>query len=196
VTFGSFNKLSKINEEVIELWSKILQHVPGSRLCLMARPLADAPTRDRFRGLFQAFGISADRLEMINYTPSYHDYLNQYNQIDIGLDPYPHNGHTTTCDSLWMGVPVVSLQGDRYASRMAASILTRMQLDELVADTKAAYFERAVGLAEDLDTLQELRLGMRSRFASSPFCDTKRFAGEMESVYREIWRIWCKKTKT
>jgi predicted O-linked N-acetylglucosamine transferase (SPINDLY family) len=196
VTFGSFNKLSKINTDVIELWSKILQHVPGSHLRLMARPLADASTQEHFRALFKACGISADRLEMITYTPSYYDYLNQYNQIDIGLDPYPHNGHTTTCDSLWMGVPVITLRGDRYAFRMAASILTRMQLDEFVTDTKAAYFERAVGLAENLGRLQELRLGMRSRFESSPFCDTKGFAGEMESAYREIWRRWCKERKT
>ena len=193
VTFGSFNKLSKINEDVVGLWSKILQLVPGSHLRLMSRPLADTSTRDRFRALFQACGISANRLEMITYTPSYYDYLNQYNQIDIGLDPYPHNGHTTTCDSLWMGVPVITQHGNRYASRMAASILARAQLDVLVTDSKEAYFQSAVRLAENLGTLQELRLGMRSRFASSPFCDTKRFAAEMESVYREIWRKWCQR---
>ncbi|MBW2411981.1 MAG: tetratricopeptide repeat protein [Deltaproteobacteria bacterium] len=191
ITFGSFNKLSKINKDVIALWSQIMQRLPGSRLRLMAKPLADASTRDRYLALFHANGIAADRLEMVTYQPTYFDYLNQYSQIDIGLDPYPHNGHTTTCDSLWMGVPVITMRGDRYASRMGASILTRLQLEKFVANSKEAYFESATGLATDLDMLQELRRGMRKRFASSPFYDVKRFAGEIESAYRQIWCTWC-----
>jgi len=191
ITFGSFNKLSKINKDVIALWSQIMQRLPGSHLRLMAKPLADTTTRDRYLTLFQNNGISSNRIEMITYTPSYYDYLNQYSQIDIGLDPYPHNGHTTTCDSLWMGVPVITLRGDRYASRMGASILTRLGLEGFVADTKEAYLRSAVNLAADLDALQEFRREMRIRFTSSPFYDVNRFTREMESVFREIWRTWC-----
>jgi predicted O-linked N-acetylglucosamine transferase (SPINDLY family) len=192
ITFGSFNKLSKINKEVIALWSQIMHRLPGSRLRLMARPLADALTRDSYLSRFQANGIPSNRIEMITYTPSYYDYLNQYSQIDISLDPFPHNGHTTTCDSLWMGVPVITWSGDRYASRMGASVLTRLQLEGFVAGTKEAYFQKAVRLAADWDTLQELRNGMRKRFTSSPLYDAQRFAREMEITYREIWRKWCR----
>jgi len=192
ITFGSFNKLTKINKGVIALWSQIMHQLPGSRLRLMAKPLADAPTRDRYFTLFQANGIPSNRIEMITYTPSYYDYLNQYAQIDISLDPFPHNGHTTTCDSLWMGVPVITLHGDRYASRMGASILTRLKLEGFVAETKEAYLQKAVKLATNLDTLQELRAGMRKQITASPIYDAKRFAAEMESIYRGIWRGWCR----
>ena len=192
ITFGSFNNLAKINEEVIALWSQILHRCHGSRLRLMAKPLADASTRERYLTLFQTNGITPNRIEMITYTPSYYDYLNQYTQIDIGLDTFPHNGHTTTCDSLWMGVPVITWSGDRYASRMGASVLTRLQLEGFVAGTKEAYFQKAVRLAADWDTLQELRSGMRKRFTSSPLYDAQRFAREMEITYREIWRKWCR----
>jgi predicted O-linked N-acetylglucosamine transferase (SPINDLY family) len=130
---------------------------------------------------------------MVTYTPSYYDYLNQYSQIDISLDPFPHNGHTTTCDSLWMGVPVMTLRGDRYASRMGASILARLQLEAFISDTKEAYLQSIVNLATDWDRLQELRLDLRKRFTSSPIHDAKRFAREMESAFRDIWRRWCRK---
>lgn len=193
LTFGSFNKLSKINKEVIALWSHLMHRLPGSRLRLMAKPLADASTRNRYLALFQANGIPSNRIEMVTYTPSYYDYLNQYSQIDISLDPFPHNGHTTTCDSLWMGVPVMTLRGDRYASRMGASILARLQLEAFISDTKEAYLQSIVNLATDWDRLQELRLDLRKRFTSSPIHDAKRFAREMESAFRDIWRRWCRK---
>jgi predicted O-linked N-acetylglucosamine transferase (SPINDLY family) len=191
ITFGCFNNLTKINKDVIALWSQIMHRLPGSHLRLMAKPLADPSTRDRYLTLFQTNDISSDRIEMLTYTPSYYDYLKQYTQIDIGLDTYPHNGHTTTCDSLWMGIPVITLRGDRYASRMGASVLTRLKLQGFVAETEEAYLQKAVNLAADLDRLQELRLGMRKRVTSSPIYDSKRFANEMESALREIWRVWC-----
>ena len=193
ITFGSFNNLAKINDEVLALWSQIMHRCHASRLRLMAKPLADASTRDHYLGLFQANGISPHRIETITYTPSYYDYLSQYSQIDIGLDTYPHNGHTTTCDCLWMGVPVITMCGDRYASRMGASILTRLQLEQFVTDTKEAYRLSAINLANNWDRLQELRLGMRKRFTSSPIHEANRFAGDMETALRGIWREWCRK---
>ena len=113
------------------------------------------------------------------------------NKIDIGLDPFPYNGTTTTCEALWMGVPVVSLRGDRHSGRVGASILTRLDLADLVADTTAVYVEKAAELANDLERLSEMRHGLRDQLERSSMCDAPNFARDIEAAYRDMWCQAC-----
>ncbi|MDD5758645.1 MAG: tetratricopeptide repeat protein [Desulfobulbaceae bacterium] len=175
ITFGSLNNPAKINGEVIALWAKILLAVPNSRLLLVGKPFADEFIKDRYLDLFAHHGVSADRLEPISTLPM-QDYLQLYNKIDIALDPFPHNGHTITCHTLWMGVPVITLAGNRYAARMGASILSAIGLPELIAHTQDNYLQLAENLAKSLDRLVALRQIMRHRLQHSSICDTQRFS--------------------
>jgi len=191
VTFGSFNNLPKVNERVIEVWSTILSEVPGSALLLKSKPLRDESVRSRYLEMFSRRGISGDRIEFETYTRTTQEHLSLYNRVDIGLDPFPYNGTTTTCEALWMGVPVVTLKGDRHSSRVGASILTRAGLEELISETEEGYIEKAVELAADTERLRELRAGMRKRLRGSPLCDAGLFAGRVETSYADMWKAWC-----
>ncbi len=191
VTFGSFNHLPKVSPEVVETWAQILERVPGSRLLLKSHPLADAATRDRYLDMFATHGIDARRVELFSWIASKSGHLGAYDRVDIGLDPFPYNGTTTTCEALWMGVPVVTLRGERHSGRVGASLLTRMDLVDLIAETKDAYVETAVGLAKAPDRLSGFRTELRQRMKGSPLCDGDTFARDVEAVYREMWRYWC-----
>jgi predicted O-linked N-acetylglucosamine transferase (SPINDLY family) len=191
VTFGSFNNLSKVTPEVVETWARILEHVPRSRLLIKSRSLADGETRNRYLEMFVRRGIDTGRVELCSWIASKAGHLGAYDRVDIGLDPFPYNGTTTTCEALWMGVPVVTLRGDRHSSRVGASLLTRVGLPDLIAEAEAAYVETAAGLADDLDRLSELRRGLRDRVRDSPLCNGRGFAREIEAAYREMWRRWC-----
>ena len=188
ITFGSFNNLPKVNERVVEIWSRILLQAPGSSLLLKSRQLKDEPTRRRYMDLFIKNGVDCERIEMLPATSSISEHLDLYNRVDIGLDPFPYNGTTTTCEALWMGVPVVALRGDRHSSRVGASILTRVGLRDLITVNEGEYVSKAVGLASDLDRLKELRAGMRRRMMESPLCNSKSFARSVENAYGEIWK--------
>ena len=192
ITFGSFNTLPKMNEKVIEVWSRILLQVPGSSLLLKCKSLADKSTKRRCMDLFTKNGVTSDRVDMLPATASIPEHLRLYNKMDIGLDPFPYNGTTTTCEALWMGVPVVTLTGNRHSSRVGASILTRLGLEELITVNDEEYVSRAVGLAGDLDRLGKLRAGMRRLMIVSPLCDSEVFAGAVEGVYRRIWESHLK----
>ena len=188
ITFGSFNNLPKMNERVVEIWSRILSHAPGSSLLLKSRQLKDESTKRRYMDLFIKNGVTPDRVNLLPATASISEHLALYNKVDIGLDPFPYNGTTTTCEALWMGVPVVTLRGDRHASRVGASILTRVGLRDLVTECESEYVSRAVGLASDLDRLKELRAGMRRRMMESPLCNPESFARSVENAYGEMWK--------
>ena len=123
--------------------------------------------------------------------PAAEDHLNLYNRIDIGLDTFPYNGTTTTCEALWMGVPVVTLEGDRHAGRVGVSLLNQVGLTELIAKTPEEYVQIAVDLAKDTYKLANLRASLRPRMAASPLCDGKGFTRTLEQAYREMWRKWC-----
>jgi protein O-GlcNAc transferase len=191
VTFGSFNNLVKVNASVLDLWAAILQRVPGSRLVLKHRWLNMADMRARMHDLFERRGVARDRIELMGKLASTEDHLAAYGGVDIALDTFPYNGATTTCESLWMGVPVVTLAGDRHAARVGASMLTRVGLGDLVASSPQAYLETAARLAADRSTLARLRADMRGRIASSPLCDGPRFTRQLEAAYRTMWREWC-----
>ncbi|MBI3706899.1 MAG: tetratricopeptide repeat protein [Proteobacteria bacterium] len=191
VTFGSFNAIAKINDRVVAVWARILHESPGSRLLLKASGLLDGSTRERVAGEFARHGIPSERLELVGWTAKPSDHLALYNRVDIALDTFPYNGTTTTCEALWMGVPVVTRTGNRHANRVGASLLARIDLADLVCDNDDSYVARSVALACDLDRLAVLRHGLRARLAASPLCDTASFARAVEDAYRGMWREWC-----
>ena len=190
VTFASFNHLPKVTPEVIALWAEILRQTPGARLLLKSGLLAAQVTRQRYLALFAAHGIGPERLTLSGKIPQVAGHLDLYNQVDIALDPFPYNGTTTTCEALWMGVPVVTLAGNLHASRVGASLLTRVGLAELAVDTPQTYLEKAVALAGNLPQLARLRAGLRERMAGSPLCDAAGFTRALEQAYREMWKRW------
>ncbi|MBF0358330.1 MAG: FkbM family methyltransferase [Magnetococcales bacterium] len=192
VTFGSLNKLIKITPEVVKAWSKILHMVPGSKLLVKSKALACPGVRKRYLSLFENESISSDRLILLQATSKIRDHLAKYGQIDIGLDSFPYNGTTTTCEALWMGVPVVALNGERHAARVSASLLTQIGLEQLIAADVNGYIDKAVKLASDHKTITELRSGLRKRMQESPLCDAKLFAEDMESILRKMWHDWCR----
>ena len=196
VTFGSFNSFAKLNENVFALWARILRGVEGSRLMLLSKGVAASPTLQ----LFQRHGVEPERISFANFytgssvrsgEQSANAYLDRYRQIDIALDPFPYNGMTTTCDALWMGVPVVALIGETPVSRASFSLLSNVGLPELAANTEEQCTEIATGLARDLPRLAELRSTLRNRMKNSPLLDATRFARNLEAAFRMIWQRWC-----
>jgi predicted O-linked N-acetylglucosamine transferase (SPINDLY family) len=189
VTFGSFNNLCKITPQVIEVWSGILHRVSKSRLVIRYRGLDDPGMRQRFIGLFADQGIAGDRVDLLGWSP-FATRMELYQQIDIGLDPFPYSGATTTCDALWMGVPVITCPGETFASRQSLTHILAVGLEELVARDLADYIERAVELATDQSRLVGMRAGLRERMAASPLCDGKRFATNLMSILHDVWERW------
>ena len=194
VTFGSFNNPAKITPDVVALWSAILRQVPKSRLLLKYRGWADEPTRQRFIALFSAAGLEPDRVELQDWS-SHAELLAQYSAIDLALDPFPYSGGLTTCEALWMGVPVITCPGETFASRHSLSHLSNVGLTETIARDFDEYVELAVALASDLPRLAALRAGLRGRMAASPLCDGKRFSANLLALLREIWQKWCRQLK-
>ena len=188
VTFGSMNALSKLSEPVVQLWARILQALPECRLLLVTVPAGRA--RERIQGLFGAQGIDAVRLEMHDRLPQ-QEFLRLHNRIDIALDPFPFSGTTTTCQSLWMGVPVITLAGRVHASRVTTGMLTSIGLTELVAGSEDEYVNIATRLAANIGKMAELRGGLRQRMLNSPLTDSGRFTLNLENAYRTVWKDWC-----
>ena len=186
ITFGSFNNLAKINERVVMVWAQILHKVKDSCLLIKGKALADQSTKDGYVQLFLKNGIPSERIEIISYVPSISEHLSFYNKVDIGLDTFPYNGTTTTCEALWMGVPVITLLGNRHAGRVGSSILTRIGLEELILESEQKYVSKATELALGRKKLNSLRDEMRNRMEKSSLCDAKSFAQDMEAIYRYI----------
>jgi len=190
VTFGSFNTLPKINESVIETWAAILRTIPEARLLLKNRALADHGTCERYQRLFAEHGVAAHRLDLVAWTTRSSEHLALYNRVDVALDTFPYNGTTTTCEALWMGVPVVSLEGDRHAGRVGVSLLTQTGLTELIAHTADEYTMIAKTLAADTKRLAKYRQTLRDRVTAS-LCNAEVFTHRLEAAYREMWQHWC-----
>jgi predicted O-linked N-acetylglucosamine transferase (SPINDLY family) len=191
VTFGSFNNRSKLGPAVVSLWAQVLHAVPGSRLLLKWHTLADEAVRRQLAAAFADLHIGADRLEMRRESP-HEAMLAEYSDMDIALDPFPFSGGLTSCEALWMGVPIVTLCGMAPASRQTASFLRLVGLERLIADSPADYVRIAVELASDPETLRDLRRNLRRRMASSPLCDPATFTRHLETTYREMWHRWCR----
>jgi len=191
ITFGSFNIISKVTPEAAAVWSHILKEVPDSKLLLKAKSLFDKGTREYLGELFHQQGITPERLIFKFHTASYREHLAMYNDIDIALDTFPYNGTTTTCEALWMGVPVVTLAGDRHASRVGMSLLSNIGIPELIAETGDDYVEIATDLARNTSKLLFLRAELRTMLSRSPLSDTERFTKHLEQRYREMWQTYC-----
>lgn len=190
VVFGSCNHVPKLTETTVSLWARILEQVPNSRLKLKAAPFADAAVRQRYRDLFAGHGIAPERID-IDGPSEFADLMATYRHIDIGLDPTPYNGGTTTYQALWMGVPVVTLAGKNFCGRMSASILGNLGLDEFITESEEEYIRTAVRLAKNAPRRAELRIGLRETIRNARSCDPAAFTANLETKFREIWRDWC-----
>jgi predicted O-linked N-acetylglucosamine transferase (SPINDLY family) len=188
VTFGSFCEFQRIGKETMQAWALLMRRLPGARLRMIGAPGGES--LDRMLEIFDAAGVHADRLDLVGRVPL-EAYLQQYLQVDIALDLFPCNGATTTCESLWLGVPVVSRSGSSVASRSSTSLLTNAGLAQLVADSWEGYVDIALGLAADLPALAQLRASLRERLPASPLLDAQGFTRDLETLYRDAWRRWC-----
>lgn len=195
ITFGCFNNNSKINTEVIETWSKILKGVPNSRLALKSRNLEDKKNRDSFLEKFKKFDVDPGRIGILGHVQDPAEHLNMYNQVDIALDPFPYNGTATSCESLWMGVPFITLVGDSHVSRVGYSLLKNTGLDEFITNSKEEYVEKAISFAENTEHLRKIRGTMRARLKSSSLLNAKQHTKEMEEALIKIFNVWVETQK-
>jgi len=191
ITLGSFNVASKINPPLIQMWAEILRAMPNGRLVLKTGHGLPALAHPQIRAAFDKLGIAVDRVELIGYLRDMSEHLRLYNRIDIALDTFPYHGTTTTCEALWMGVPVVTLAGQTHVSRVGVSLLSAVELQDLVAADRDSYVRNAIELARDVPRRAALRHELRGRMQRSPLMDAERFARSVEAVYRTIWQRWC-----
>lgn len=188
ITFGCFSSIAKLNDNVIALWSQLLHAIPDSRLFLKARQLADAAVRKKLLERFAVTGVGADRLLLEGPSPRA-DYLAAYGQVDIGLDTFPFTGGTTTAESLWMGVPVLTLAGDCFLARQGIGLLMNAGLTDWVANNPIEYVAKAVEKSRDLSGLASLRSALRHQVATSPLFDASRFARQFEQAMWDMWAV-------
>ncbi|WP_424894957.1 tetratricopeptide repeat protein [Tepidimonas sp. HKU79] len=191
VTFASFNNLIKMNEAVLALWARILAAVPQSRLLLKYRQFNDPLVKKRIEGAFAAHGIASERLILSGSIPNRREALEYWREADIALDPFPYNGATTTLETLFMGVPTITLRGDRFAGRMTAGYLTALGLTEWIASSEADYFAKAVALADDKAQLVHWRQALRARLLEALPGNPRAFAPVWLERVRALWREWC-----
>ena len=188
ITFGCLGSQYKITDGVIAAWATILGRVPTARLYLRNGELSDESSRAAILARFGKAGVDRARIDMEGRTAHF-EFLASYARVDIALDTFPYNGGTTTTEALWQGVPVLSFDGDRWASRTSKSLLVAAGLDDWCLADEAAYVERAVALASDPARpamLRDMRAGMRARLAASPTCDCARLCGALEDIYRRV----------
>jgi predicted O-linked N-acetylglucosamine transferase (SPINDLY family) len=189
ITFGCLNNFCKVTDQTLAIWASLLQAMPLARLLLHAHP---GNHRDRVRSFLAQRRISPDRLTFADMVPL-EEYYRQYHRIDVALDPFPYGGGTTTCDALWMGVPVVSLAGQTAVGRGGLSILSNVGLADWVAYDGEQYVRIATELGGDVERLRELRATLRDRMRGSPLMDAPRFARNVEAAYRAMWQRWCER---
>jgi len=186
ITFGCFNNFSKVTETMLSLWAKILHQVPGSHLCLKSLALGDSATRARIAESFRREGIETGRIIIHGYTPSAAEHLALYGSVDIALDTYPYHGTTTTCEALWMGVPVVTLAGRSHIARVGVSFLTAVGIEELIAISADEYVEMAVELARDRERIERYRADLRGAMARSALMDGAAVTRDVENAFRAM----------
>lgn len=195
VTFGSFSNFKKVTPAILELWARILAAVPDSRLVFRARGLPENRFQQVIAPLFIRHGVMPERITVLGHARSVVENLKDYHRIDIALDTFPYHGTTTTCESLCMGVPVVTLAGDSHVSRVGVSLLHSMQLPGLIAETADQYCDIAVQLARNGNRLQTLRTTLRQRLMESPLTDNVTFTRHLEQLYRQLWQRWCQEIR-
>ena len=208
VTFGSFNNLAKVNARVLAVWCAILHSVPFSRLLMKCKPFASPTVVAKMHAKFAAFGIPSTRVDLISLLPTTSEHLDAYAAVDISVDTFPYAGTTTTCEALYMGVPVITLHKSEpplHAHNVGATLLSRIGAEPgqigmdaglgplLIAETEREYVDMAVRLCADVPRLQSIRQGMRERMLSSSLCQGKQFVEQLEQLYRKAWEAHCDK---
>jgi len=186
ITFGSFNNFIKVTQEVLETWSEILAEIPDSKLVIKSQQLTNKSTQKNILDIFIKQGIDTDRITLLGKVANYNEHLAMYSQIDIALDPFPYNGTTTTFEALWMGVPTLTIRGDHHISRVGASILQRIGLDDFIAHDKQDYIAKAKAYSEDAPYLNQLRKGLRDRAINSDLCNAQQFTDDFESCLLDL----------
>jgi predicted O-linked N-acetylglucosamine transferase (SPINDLY family) len=182
ITFGSFNKAAKISDQTVALWARVLCELSSARLLVKARALTEDETANALKGRFSAAGIAADRIQTLGWAAEDSDHLDLYQHVDIALDTFPYNGTTTTCEALWMGVPVITLAGKSHAARVGASLLTSAGLNDHIAATSEEFTAKAVALAKHTDDLETLRHGLRDQLLNSRLTDAALAARSFEQA--------------
>ncbi|MNZ76824.1 hypothetical protein D3C78_953450 [compost metagenome] len=189
ITFGSFNNLSKMNDQVVGLWAKVLEANPGSKLFLKTMQLNDQGVQDVTKERFAAHGIEPDRLILEGHSPRT-ELLAAYGRMDIALDPFPYPGGTTSAEALWMGVPVLTKRGDRFLSHVGESVVSNAGLADWIARDEADYIEKSRLVAADIQRLAQLRSGLRERLVQSPLFDGRHYARQFERAMMGMWNKW------
>ncbi len=192
VTFGSMHNQAKLNPRVLDLWAEVLKAVPTARMLFVRHTLTDEG-REALRRAYAARGVDPARLDFRQPRAGSAEYVRYYAEMDIQLDPFPWTGHTTGCESLWLGVPMISLRGKTHAGRMVASVLHYAGLPDWIAETPEQYVQLAMKWAANPSALAELRATMRERLLRSKLCDAAGFARQVEAAYRAMWHTWCAK---
>lgn len=192
ITFGSFNNLAKITPNVLRVWATILCAVPNSRLVVKCKPFCCDSVRQRFLSTLEQMGLESLRVDLLPLILFNHDHMQAYSLMDISLDTFPYAGTTTTCESLYMGVPCVTMAGSVHAHNVGVSLLTKVGLGRLVAKTEEEYVKLALQLASDVSALGELRMTLRELMSKSPVCDGAKFTQGLESTYRNMWHRYCR----
>lgn len=192
ITFGSFNNLAKITPKVLQVWARILCAVPNSRLVVKCKPFCCDSVRQRFLSTLEQLGLESLRVDLLPLILLNHDHMQAYNLMDISLDTFPYAGTTTTCESLFMGVPCVTMAGSVHAHNVGVSLLDKVGLGHLIAKTEDEYVQLALQLASDVTALSNLRMSLRDLMLKSPVCDGSNFTRGLESSYRNMWRRYCK----
>jgi predicted O-linked N-acetylglucosamine transferase (SPINDLY family) len=190
VTLGCFNRLAKVTTEMVGLWAAILREVAGARLLMKFHGLEHGAVQERIRTVIAEYGVDGARIEFMGGSTAV-EHLAAYEQVDLALDPFPHGGGVTALDGLWMGVPMVTLAGERIPSRMGASILTTLGLEAFIARTPDEYVAVAIRQARDLPRLAALRARLRERLTASIICDHRAYCRAVEESYRAMWKRWC-----
>ena len=189
-TFGSFNRQDKLHPPLYRLWAEILEAVPDARLLLKNRALRSAAVREGVIEHFAQLGIAHHRL-LLRGPTGHAAMLGEYGDVDIALDTFPYNGGLTTCECLWMGVPVVALEAERMIGRQTSAMLRLLGMDDWVATSPADYVRLAIAKRMDVDAVARLRTTLRHRFAESPVCDAARFTRDLETAFRAMWQRHC-----
>ena len=188
ITFGCFNQYAKINNKVIELWSKILKAVKNSKLILKSAEFSNNKVSQNILDKFKKFEINQNKIILKGKSDNRKEVLETYNLIDICLDPFPFQGNTSTCESVWMGVPVLTLKGNRYLYRFGESINLNLEMKDWIASTKQDYIKKAITFSADIEKLSELRNGLRKKSLSSPVFDSDEFSKDFSEVLSGLWK--------
>ena len=189
ITFGCLNKITKINEQVITLWSQILLSNKDAKLLIKSKNLGDSSIEKNIIDSFKSKNIEKSRLILRGESKTRKEVLETYNDIDIALDPFPFQGNTSTCEAVWMGVPVITLRGNRYLSRFGESININLNLHDWIAENESEYLSKAINFSSDINLLSKIRKNLRKNLLQSPVCDAPRFA---ENFSKILWNLWKK----